>query len=121
VEEAAMTAELAGLRDALRARLCAKASLVEDSGVCVLLYCRRSDGPDLLIAASAEEHGWLYAKIVAEPLVKPYMWHCNDVFMMPYGLYSFARSVEGLVEKMLSKEKLVLAQYRLALQRLGAG
>ena len=99
----------------LRSGFCKKAMVAEEGSECVLYYCDRS--LPLLIAFSTYEN-WVYAKLVAERLVKPYMWHCSDVFFNPYGLYVFARSLEELVEKFRAKEKLLVAQTRLGVEKL---
>ncbi len=99
----------------LRSGFCEKAMVAEEGGECVLYYCDRS--LPLLIAFSTYRN-WVYAKLVAERLVKPYMWHCSDVFFNPYGFYVFARSLEELVEKFKAKEKLLVAQTSLGVERL---
>lgn len=101
----------------VRRGVCAKATRVEEAPECTLVYCRGSGVGDLLVAIAA--HGdWLYAKTVPESLVKPYMWHCSDVFYNPYGLYSFERSVDALAEKIRGKLPRLRAQERLAHHRL---
>jgi len=99
--------------------VCEKIARVEEGSECSLAYCRRSQGPDLLIAY-AEAPPWVYCKAVPEPLVKPYMWHCNNIFLNPYGLYAFSRSDEALAEKLRAKQRLLNAQYRMAVERLGS-
>jgi len=99
----------------LKSGFCGKAVVAEEGGECVLYYCDRS--LPLLIAFSTYGN-WVYAKLVAERLVRPYMWHCSDVFFNPYGLYVFARSLEELVEKFKAKEKLLVAQASLGVMRL---
>lgn len=100
-----------------RAGVCAKATRVEETPECILVYCRGSGAGDLLVAIAA--HGdWLYAKAVPESLVKPYMWHCSDIFYNPYGLYSFERTADALAEKLRGKLPRLRAQERLAHHRL---
>ncbi|NOZ88294.1 MAG: hypothetical protein GXO15_00010 [Crenarchaeota archaeon] len=101
-----------------RAAGCEKLVEVEETGECLLLYCK-GGSPPLLIALSRYD-GWLYLKAVPEQLVPAYMWHCSDIFYNPYGQYAFARSVEELAERLKSKRRLLLAQLRLGLERRAA-
>lgn len=109
-----------GVREALRG-LCSKVVPVEETGECLLFYCRGAFGAFDLLVAVSWYRDWVYAKTVPEELVKPYMWHCSDVFYNPYGLYTFSRSLDGLVKGIASKERLMRAQLRLAKARLGLG
>ena len=95
--------------------LCERVAAAEETGECILLYCKSSRLP-LLIAVSSYS-GWVYAKAVPEQLVPAYMWHCSDIFYNPYGQYAFAKTVEELAEKLASKERLLRAQARLGLER----
>jgi len=95
--------------------LCTKVGVVEEKPGCVLLYC---DGGDGVLVAVFEHGEWVYAKMVAEGSVKPYMWHCNELLYVPYGVYVFAKGLDELVEGLGRKKGLVLAQLRLALERL---
>lgn len=95
--------------------MCAKIGVVEEKPGCTLLYC---DGGDGVLIAVFENGEWVYAKMVAEGSIKPYMWHCNELLYVPYGVYVFARGLEELVAKLAQRKRLVLAQLRLALERL---
>ncbi len=95
--------------------MCSKIGVVEEKPGCTLLYC---DGGDGVLIAVSEHDGWVYVKMVAEGSVKPYMWHCDELLYTPYGVYAFARGVDELVSKLVSKKRLVLGQLRLALERL---
>jgi len=94
---------------------CEKALMVEETASCGLIYCKR--GTPLLIAV-AEHNDWVYAKAVAESVMQPHMWHCAYVFYNPYGLYSFAESIEELAAKIEAKVRHVEAQAKLAQERL---
>jgi len=98
-----------------KAGACGKAVEIESGSECSLIYC--GDGDGVLIAV-ASYYDWIYAKTVAEGSLKPHLWHCSEVFYTPYGLYSFAKSVKELVQKIAAKKPIVYAQMRLALERL---
>ena len=97
--------------------ICSRVLLAEESPDCMLAYCQRREGPDLLVALAQAPTGHIYAKTAPEPLIPAHLWHCNNVFMTPYGLYSFAETPNELIEKIKAKQKLLKAQYRLAKQR----
>ena len=106
------------LRQLLLSRaICSKAIAVESSGLCTLLFCESKI--NILIAFSTY-NSWVYIKAVPELAVQPHMWHCNEVYYTPYGLYVFAKNLEELVEKLESKQHLLVAQYKLAIERLSA-
>ncbi|BEP18536.1 hypothetical protein PYJP_18880 [Pyrofollis japonicus] len=105
------------IRRALREKgVCSKSGVVEESATCSLIYC---DGGDGILIAVFIEGEWVYAKIVAEGSVKPYMWHCNELLYTPYGLYVFTKNdIMKLVERIKDKKQWVLGQLRLVLERL---
>ena len=109
-----------GVRELLEERgVCSKTVELERSGECLLLACRR-DGATILIAV-AEHGGWVYAKLVPEEGLPGHMWHCDQVYYTPYGVYAFARSAEELVERVRGKLGLAQAIARLAAERAAAG
>ncbi|MET1128393.1 MAG: hypothetical protein ABWW70_03650 [Thermoproteota archaeon] len=95
--------------------VCRKLVVVEREGGCTLAYCDRKVP---VLVAVGEQGGWLHAKIIAEQLVKPHMWHCSDVLFTPYGLYAFAEDAEELAEKIQGKLQLARAQSLIAIDRL---
>ncbi len=101
----------------LAGSVCSKVVEVERSGECLLLYCRND--PNLVIAV-AEHNGWIYIKAVPEQGLPAHMWHCDQVYYTPYGVYAFARRVEDVVEKLRSKLGLLKAIARLAEERAAA-
>jgi hypothetical protein len=109
-----MSAELL-VEELKKTGTCSKVVVVESSGGCSLIYCGNEDG---ILIAVASYYDWVYAKAAAEGSLKPHMWHCSEVFYTPYGVYSFAKSVEELARKIAEKKPIVYAQMRLALERL---
>ncbi len=105
-------------RGLTEAGLCDKVVEVERSGECRLLVCRR--GGSAVVVAVVGYGGWVYAKVVPEEGLPGHMWHCDQVFYTPYGVYAFARSPGELVEKVRAKMRLVEAVSRLAAERAAA-
>ncbi|ABM80233.1 hypothetical protein [Hyperthermus butylicus] len=107
-----------GLRQLLiSSGLCSKAVAVEETSSCTLLFCESR--VNMLIAFSTYDD-WVYIKAVPELAVQPHMWHCNEVYYTPYGLYAFAKSHRELIEKLKAKQHLLAAQHKLAIERLSA-
>ena len=100
--------------------ICRKSGVIEEKPNCILAFCETGrDGLNLVIAFS-EAEGKVYAKAVPEQAIPAHMWHCSDVFYTPYGLYAYSDTLEGVVEKINAKLKLLEAQARLAYERLAA-
>jgi hypothetical protein len=103
-----------------KSSLCERTGILEEKPSCILLYCEKSkDGASFLVAFSSF-NGYIYAKIAPEQAIPAHMWHCNDVYYTPYGLYIFAKSAEEIVAKLSSKLKMLKAQAKLAYERLAA-
>ncbi len=93
---------------------CKKAVILENNE-CVLAYCGDTDK---ILVAIYRDNEWFYAKSVAEDLVNPHQWHCRDLKYIPYGLYSFAKKLDDLVEVMKSKIELIHAQLVVGYRKL---
>ncbi len=113
-EEAARLAELLTSK-----RVYEKVSVYEAGGECTLLTARRGD--TLHLIAVARHDDWIYAKVAPADALQGASWSCSNLYYTPYGLYSFAHSVEELAEKIAAKQARLRAQERILEEALRKG
>jgi hypothetical protein len=107
------------LEEALtRLGVCQKLVEIERTGECRLLVCKRQTTN--LVIALASYSTWVYAKMVPEEGLPGHMWHCDQVFYTPYGLYAFAHTLDELARKIQEKTAMLEAIARLAAERAAA-
>ncbi len=115
-----MTAETASMLAKLLQEkgVCSSTVELESSGECILYACRGGGRVTLVVVSRHKD--WVYAKAVPEEGLPAHMWHCDQVYYTPYGLYVFGKTVEEVAEKLSAKLKLLNAIAKLAAERAAA-
>ncbi len=83
-----------------------KVYLVEKEHNCVLFLGKIGDFNIIIGIYSGVRS--LYAKIVdASKVLEPY-WKCEYLEYVPHGLYTFSNNIDELIEKIVSKAKIII-------------